>query len=403
MNYLEHFSEPESRALPAGRWDRAVVLPLHGEGNITPLLDSLERAADGPTLAIAVVNARRDSSPVVHARNAAALQELRARRGGKVSLFIVDRATEGRFFPEDQGVGLARKIGCDVALGLWKNLQLAHPQVLTTDGDAAVDAAYFRVSTGPMAAGYFDHRHDVDGEGAYPLLLYEIWLRYYVQGLRWAGSPYAFSTVGSTLALDLGAYEKARGFPRRDAGEDFYLMNKLAKLGPVRPLPGRVALRFRLSQRVPFGTGAGTRKIRDQLARGETFTLYAPESFVALRDWLAAMTAFPEHRSVERALQLPAATLDGLEKLGAREALAQAARTRPRAADCLRHLHDWFDGFRTLKFVHFLREGGMKEVEFRTALREAAFAGWDLPPRGLLDRMRQNDDAVHFPSANPRD
>jgi len=402
MNYSEHFSEPESRVLPVGRWDRAVVLPLHGEGNIAPLLQSLEAAAGGPTLAIAVVNARAGASPLVHERNQAVLRELGNHRSANLSVFIVDRASPGLFFPEDQGVGLARKIGCDVALALWKTQQLGHPQVLTTDGDAAVDADYFRASTGTMAAGYFDHRHEVDDPEAYPLLLYEIWLRYYVQGLRYAKSPYAFSTVGSTLSLDLRAYEKARGFPRRDAGEDFYLMNKLAKLGKVCALPGRVRLRYRLSQRVPFGTGAGTRKIRDQLARGETFTLYAPKSFEALKEWLAWLSEFPRHRTVDFSGMAPQ-TVAALERLGARAALEQAAKTRPSESDCLRHLNDWFDGFRTLKFVHFLREDSFPEIEFREALRTAPFAGWDLPPRELLERMRQADDAVHFPSTNSRD
>ncbi len=92
-----------------------------------------------------------------------------------------------------------------------------------------------------------------------------------------------------------------------------------------------------------------------------------------------------------------------LEKMGARTALEQAARTRPRQADCLRHLHDWFDGFRTLKFVHFLRETAMPELEFKEALRTAPFEGWDLPARELLEMMRHADDAVHFPSVKPRD
>src|SRR6185503_7192191 len=63
--------------------------------------------------------------------------------------------------------------------------------------------------------------------------IYEVFLRYYVLGLAAAGSPWAMHTIGSSLAVDLDAYAAVRGVPRRDAAEDFYLVSKVAKLGPA--------------------------------------------------------------------------------------------------------------------------------------------------------------------------
>ena len=48
--------------------------------------------------------------------------------------------------------------------------------------------------------------------------------------MKYARSPYAFHTIGSTMAVSANHYAKVRGFPKREAGEDFYLLNKLAKV-----------------------------------------------------------------------------------------------------------------------------------------------------------------------------
>src|SRR5690606_17786041 len=94
------------------------------------------------------------------------------------------------------------------------------------------------------------------------LVLYEISLRSYEYGLAYAGSPYAFQTLGSTLALNPAAYAKVRGFPKRLAGEDFYILNKLIKIGPIYLRNDRcLQIKDRPSQRVPFGTGTSVFKI----------------------------------------------------------------------------------------------------------------------------------------------
>ncbi len=406
MDYLNELAEPESRRLPEGNWDRAVALPLYGEKEISPLLESLGKAARGSTLVIAVVNARLTSPDEVHGRNHRLVDSLLANPSGRLDIFVVDRSQEGAFFPEDQGVGLARKIGCDIALSLWKRGQLRSPMITTTDGDARVEPEYFEAVDrvdwrGDWAAGYFDYLHEIEDPEAFPLLLYEIWLRYYVQGLRYALSPYAFPTVGSTMAIHLTAYEKARGFPRRNAGEDFYLFNKLAKLGPIAPLRSRVHLRYRLSQRVPFGTGAGTIKLKRLLQEGRTLSLCPARVFEYLSYWLRALEGFPVHRDIDRLRKdIPKEVDHVLTQMKTWDALGNAARTRPEDRDCRRSLMEWFDGFRTLKFIHGLRDRFLPEVPFEAALRNAAFLERRDTPSQWLNQLRQNDDAVHFPALN---
>jgi hypothetical protein len=85
---------------------------------------------------------------------------------------------------------------------------------------------------------------------------YELHQRYYLLAVRYTGYPYAFHTVGSCFAVRAEAYCRAGGMSRRQAGEDFYFIQKLAGQGgftecrstSVYPSP-------RPSDRVPFGTG----------------------------------------------------------------------------------------------------------------------------------------------------
>ena len=87
-------------------------------------------------------------------------------------------------------------------------------------------------------------------------------------GLGFAGSPYAYHSVGSTLAVRAEAYAIVRGVPKRAAGEDFYLLDKLAKVTPIRVLTGEpvaislgVRARFHLVPvRASNGSSARTRR-----------------------------------------------------------------------------------------------------------------------------------------------
>ena len=77
--------------------------------------------------------------------------------------------------------------------------------------------------------------------------------------------------------------QEGRGFPRKKAGEDFYLLGKLIKRGPCQELTDiKVTLVCRESQRVPFGTGRGTLKVMDLQKQGQQLSVLPPEVFRVL-------------------------------------------------------------------------------------------------------------------------
>ena len=74
----------------------------------------------------------------------------------------------------------------------------------------------------------------VDNDETKAIICYEIFLRYYVLGLKFAKSDYAFHTIGSTMLCTPDAYVKVEGMNKRKAAEDFYFLEKLAKIYPDR-------------------------------------------------------------------------------------------------------------------------------------------------------------------------
>jgi hypothetical protein len=314
-------------------------------------------------------------------------------------VLVVDRASAGARLPRKEGVGLARKIGCDIAVALHQDGRVRSPLIFGTDADATLPRAFFdqpeleQQSSTAAAVFPFWHTPIEDAAVTSATAFYELSLRYYVEGLAWAGSPYAFHTLGSATAVAAEAYAAVRGTPKRAAAEDFYLLNKLAKVGIIARVPGVVVeLRSRASDRTPFGTGA---RVKDVIASRDRM-LYAPECFVVLRAFLAQLEAFSEHADVDRffldldvlAAEPRAAIGALLRQFDARAALDAASRESKTVKARRLRVHTWFDAFRTLKLVHAVQNGASPNVEWSEAIASAPFV------RGVGERTEPTDPAL---------
>ena len=391
--YRKRHAEPESglAALCPNSFDVVVVVPVCGES--AAFLDGYRAAAQGARrlLVIAVLNGRVGADDSVHASNARCMRELSScfslrelGRGGwlghdaSMSLLVVDRFTTNRRLASRQGVGLARKIGADVALELVATGRVRHPFIAMTDADTRLPEDYFgRIAElGPeCSAAMFPFWHEPSGQDDVDraTALYEIRLRYIQRGLQWADSPYAFHTVGSTMAVHALGYAQVRGVPKRRAAEDFYLLGKLSKLQPLVRLQGSpVRIRSRVSDRVPFGTGSETTK----LTHGDALELYHPDCFAAIRDVmrkLQSLSEFPGVAGPALLTHLSPPVKDFLESQGALRTWQKLSEQAPNPLARLRRFHDWFDGFRTLKLIHHVRDHGAASLPWQDAIRLAPF------------------------------
>ncbi|MCA9508623.1 MAG: hypothetical protein KC505_09395 [Myxococcales bacterium] len=260
-----------------------------------------------------------------------------------------------------KGVGLARKIGADFALRLIEEKIIATPIIFCSDADALLPRDYFERAkksfckeNSAYVYNFFHHRPECQ-QHALAIELYEQRLDAYVAGLSLAKSPYAFHSIGSTIAISAEHYAMVRGFPPIAAGEDFYILNKLKKTGHVRNLNGDpIILSARVSDRVAFGTGPAMAKILKSDPKSAPL-FYDERVFELLGQFL---------KEVERAL------LDGdlelnkvfskeielaFEHVGASK-IKKNLKQRKNEHDRLKSFHDYFDALRTLRFVHYLRD-----------------------------------------------
>lgn len=386
--YLSQFAEPQTQQLDAfpHRYDYVCIIPCFDETEgFLQTNASAFRAAS--SLLIVVINEAPAATP--NANNLAlqrfidaSLQRLWQSSNKILTLYssgvhshllCVDAFSPGRQLPLRQGVGLARKIGADIACQLYFSGKIARPWVFTTDADVELPADYFTATANveDAAALVFPYRHSrpKDPRQALAIHLYDYSLRYYAAGLQWAGSPYAFQTVGSTLAIHAEHYAKVRGFPKRSAGEDFYLLNKLRKTGDILSLREPViTVAARISNRTPFGTGAALAQIMQLENAERDYVFYHPRVFELLRVLLRGLPeiwrrlqnatgdSLPVHAILVEVLKNDE-LITVLGTLRVENGVQHAFSHSKTLHGFVKHMHDWFDAFRTLKLVHGLRDG----------------------------------------------
>ncbi len=390
LQYLANYAEPEACCPPpeGRKYEHVAVIPAFDER--PSFLSGLTPRGTNDTLWIVVANSAlgRSEGEVQRTRY---LADALAQGGRSLApgmtlvplahgdLLVIDRCSEGRELPAKQGVGLARKIGCDVALAWHKQDVISTPWLHCTDADVTLPANYFEsaasFSNDTAALCYpFWHTTEAASSAGRALELYEMSLRYYVLGLRWAGSPYAFHTVGSSMAIRFRSYLAVRGMPKRQAGEDFYLLGKVAKQGRVQtPQCAPIRIAQRASQRTPFGTGPATASILEEMQAGEAFRVYNPRSFALLREWLDVLREYAKTRDLGLLDTLSHDELKRALPLDTEKHLRLAAtQCKTREAREAR-LTGWFDSFRTLKLIHALRDRGLADVAWSDAVDSAPF------------------------------
>ncbi len=406
--YLAHYAEKLSPWLdnfPSNTtFERCVVIPVFDEN--THFIERLNNQATNNTLVILVLNCAKTCSPQQR-RNTLEAQKYLLSLGqiswqsttDKVAQLI--RTPHAHWLvwnitdwnennPLDtfvHGVGYARKLGMDSALLLFSQHQITNPFFLSTDADALLPNNYFELpplvkqytsEQRKSCSGYifpFQHTNiSIDSPNEKPntssiaATLYEMSLRYYVLGLRWAESPWGFHSVGSTLAIHAFHYAANRGFPKRDAGEDFYLLNKIAKTGVVLSIEKpAITLSDRASHRVPFGTGPAVQRIQQLDSIENEFTLYHPMCFEWLKLWLTAIPRVYNQPLAESLInayvdtglevdaEVPKKIHDILLTLRIEKAITHSRKQSKSMDEFYRHMLTWFDAFKTLKFIHTAR------------------------------------------------
>jgi hypothetical protein len=267
---------------------------------------------------------------------------------------------------------------------VWRLHQLGrhHAPIASLDADCQVQANYFAAleqlfyGHGDCKACsiYYEHQLDADTAPRTRLAIaqYELHLRYYVHALRHAGYPYAVQTIGSCMAVRSLVYQQQGGMNRRQAGEDFYFLNKIVRHGGFYELSGTTVYpSSRTSGRVPFGTGRAMARLHGQ--QHPCMPSYNLNSFNDLARLCNAVPRFC-HLDGDRlsaTLNLLPVSVAAFLLKNRFSARLEELRHNSASPDTFRkRFFNWFDGFLVLKFVHYCRDHYYPDVAVNIAAAE---------------------------------
>lgn len=364
---------------PAGRFrlenTHAVVIPVYDENDhiaaaLASIKTALQRSPE-PVKTVLVINEPVSAAADAIANNRKLLESLRQNDGkydGGLSvgseLFFID-LTNKEIAEKFRTVGNARKAGFDGIIAEYDGKMTDNGTLFfSLDADTLIAADYFEKAiafarANPSAAGavfHFEHRFESSDPAVnLAAMHYEIYLRDYAWKLKQTNSPYAFWTIGSAFMCRAASYVNCGGMRRNAAGEDFYFLQALSKVGTVGVVPETTVYPSgRISSRVPFGTGPAIRQALD----GKAVKLYNPECFKPLREFFA-QTSAADAVTLQNNIQhlMPQYVEEYLMAQDFLNIWARIVKNTPaNQASLLKALHTYCDGFFILKFCHYLEE-----------------------------------------------
>ena len=374
--YFQRFSNSERRLQAPfdARTEIIVVIPSMNEPALTKTLTSLSQC-DEPGCkvgVIVVVNASKMASEPIKSQNKTSIVEIiEFNAENKLSWLTIDHLDANNLSERDAGVGYARKIGMDEALREFARIDI-NGVIVCLDADCTVRPDYFSGisshysdNNAKSAHTYFEHDWSRESDPIIKngIINYELSLRYFVEGLKYAGFPHAYHTVGSCMSVRAETYALAGGMNKRKAGEDFYFINKLI---PIRGFGSInttcVYPSCRTSDRVPFGTGKALTdwKAFKHAEQNGIFLCYSFETFEDIKRTMPLLSKLYKCKDDDQIntviAEFPQSTADFFRENGLLEKVNELNGETSSADQFLQRLLLWWSGLKMIKYVHYARD-----------------------------------------------
>ncbi|MEM9324153.1 MAG: hypothetical protein AAGA85_00795 [Bacteroidota bacterium] len=383
--YLNRYAYPLSISdgfTPRSATEMVVVVPSYNESFTADAVQSLLDCdpPSGHVVILVVVNQPANATDEVKETNSRAIGILREMASPpSISLEVCHLELP----PKKAGVGLARKAGMDEAVRWFENLG-KDGLIVCYDADCTCTPNYLTAIEDyyldkTRKAGVVFYEHPLDHR---EIIQYELFLRYYIDALRYVGFPYAFQTLGSCITVRSSRYQQVGGMSPRKAGEDFYFLHKAIPLGGFGEINDVTVMpSSRVSDRVPFGTGHAIAKMRTE----EAYGVYDPKSLEVLGNVFA---------NRERWYKEPWGRLHPMvdefhRENGFEEGMRKAIANSKDLLGFERRFFEWWDAFRVLKFMHFCRDQYLPEVPLSEGLLWLNDRLWHLPTDDQVVSVRQ--------------
>lgn len=348
-----------------------VVIPCYNEPDVISVLNSLSQCV--PTNCavevIVVINSAKNSEKEIlqvnHETLDVAGKWIAHNKKEQLKFHILNISDLRK---KHAGVGLARKIGMDEAWFRLRQINNEKGIIVSLDADCLCERNYltsiedhfsFNPNT-PASSIYFEHPTEgaLDRKYYDGIIYYELFLRYYNNGLRYAQFPYAYQTLGSCFAVRADVYQKQGGMNQRKAGEDFYFLHKIMPLGNFTEINNTtIILSPRPSNRVPFGTGKSINNyIKNTNAQHLTYHFNTFIDLYNFNKHIIENKSFNIYNLNKLFNILSEPTREFLVLNDYEKNIREIYQNTSSNKSFVKRFFRWFDALKVLKFAHFTRD-----------------------------------------------
>ena len=338
-----------------------ITIPCYNEYDyIFKTLDSISKQEPlllDSLLVIIVINNSEDEIEEIKKNNHATYQKIIGEKYN-FEFVAVDSYSKKRALKNKvAGVGIARKIGCDIGL------KYSHDDSLFCfiDADTKINSHYlqtisssYRRYNWKAATVMFEHMSD-ESKTIKIIREYEKFLNKTSELLEKNGSPYNYIPIGSSMICNVKSYVSVGGMNTRKAAEDFYFLQELQKaFGVFKIKEVLVYPSSRYTPRAYLGTSSRLLKcLNKELTMDSLY--YTDYSFKILNKWLL-LALKSEKKSYKEILKecdfLDKKLIVFLEQHNFKNAW-RAINQAPTSIHFKEQFHRWFDGFKTFKLLKY--------------------------------------------------
>lgn len=356
----------------------SVCIPCHNETDVRSTIQSIDQCTpiSGVVEVIVLINDSEKDSESVRIQNQYSYEECielnNVIDNNKIDIIPIYVT---QISLKKAGVGYARRLAMDEANRRFTTIGRDRGIIACLDADTIVSDNYvteiikfFDDHTNLSGCSIaFEHNLNniPDPKIKSAICDYESHLRYFINMQRLIGLTFAYQTVGSAMAVTSKSYVKQGRMNTRKAGEDFYFMHKFIKNGLVGELnTSCVYPSARVSDRVPFGTG---KAVGDILQSDENYQTYNSQSFWDIDSLIKRLASIYSNNEFQLST-LSDGLRSYLEKENFTEKIIEIKSNTTTYESFEKRFFQWFDAFRLMKCLHFLRDTAYPNVKIDDAM-----------------------------------
>jgi len=363
-----------------------IVIPCYNEPDILNTLHSVNncKKSNENFHVLIVINSAEDAPSEVLLQNNKTITELnKAKEEHKFQNISFSWISLKDIAKKQAGAGFARKSGMDQVVAYCSKSNINDPVLVSLDADSEVAPNYlqdigntFNKSPKLEACSiYFEHplKGNLFSEKIYnAIATYELYLRYYKQAIQSTGFKNFYHTIGSCFAVRVSAYLKYGGMNKKQAGEDFYFLQKIIPNGNFLELNSTCVYPSpRPSDRVPFGTGPVVKQIAN--SDSPEYLTYNYDAFKLLKCFFDKTESLfkADISRLNQFLNIQEKPLKQfLEGNNFISAINEINSNVASKSSFTKRFFNWFDAFKILKYLNYTHQEFYKKEDLKTGVNK---------------------------------